>query len=87
MTTEPTFEGKLAILEARIAQLESTSAKSPKVKVPKVKRLPSKYNEYIGKEIKRIKELNPEIKHSDAFKQATVEWSKLKKTTDEEVKN
>lgn len=78
-TTED-FESKFGRLEARIAELEkSATVKAPKV--PKVKRAPTAYNTFIGEAIKNIKLKNPEIKHSDAFKQAAVEWSLSKKTT------
>ena len=79
-TSHEDLETKLGRLEARIAELEK-SPKAPKVpKVIKAKRAPTDYNKFMGEAIKKIKELNPETKHADAFKQAAVEWSNAKKS-------
>lgn len=51
-------------------QVDKTAAK----KATKVKKKPSAYNEFMSKEIPIVKKANPEMSHTDAFKQAVENW-------------
>ena len=58
-------------------------------KIPKkdrVKRAPSKYNIYVGDKIKEYKIKSPEMKYTEAFKQAVASWNELEKHEKPETK-
>lgn len=46
----------------------------------KTKRAPSAYNKFMSTEIKKVKRLNPNLTHKQAFKQAANNWTKAKKS-------
>ena len=59
------------------------------VKIPKkdrVKRAPSKYNIYVGDKIKEFKIKSPDIKYTEAFKQAVASWNEIEKHEKSESK-
>ena len=47
-------------------------------KKPKKPRKPSLFNQFMKKEIPRIKKLNPSMDHPTAFKEAAANWKKQK---------
>ena len=62
-------------LNQKVSNLEKASKHG---KAPRKKRAPSEYNLYVGDQIKTIKTKNPNISHTDAFKQAVDAWKKQK---------
>lgn len=52
--------------------------KSNKMGKVKKTRPPSEFNKFVGTEIKSIKEANPTIKHTEAFKKAVEAWKAKK---------
>lgn len=74
------LEKKVTLLEEKCKCLESSKTKQKKQSAP---RKPSAFNEFMKKKIKEIKTENPNIKHSDAWNEATKLWSKEKEVKDQ----
>ena len=66
---------KVRDLEDRIKSLEKGGTKRKK---SSKKRSPSKYNIFMGKEIKRVKKENPSWEHKKVFKKAAANYSAQK---------
>lgn len=67
-------------LEKRITKLEkmvSDLMKGKTSKKPKKPRKPSAFNNFMKKEIPKVKQQNPNLKHADAFKKAAAKWGNL----------
>jgi hypothetical protein len=69
---------KIKLLEERIKALENQMGKTNK---PKTKRKPSAFNTFMKDAILQVKQENPGIQHSEAFKLAANLWSEQKHNT------
>ena len=77
-------ELKALFIESAVKEAKSTAKKAGKESVKKVvksvtKRKPSAYNQFMKKELKRLKKLHPKTKHQQLFKKAAKAWSRSKK--------
>lgn len=68
-------EEQIKILEERVKALESKMGGAPKSKKP---RKPSAFNNFMKETIPKVKEENPTISHSEAFKKAASMWKDQK---------
>jgi len=64
--------------ELQCKQLSAVSEEIVGKKRKREKRSPSEYNEFIAKEIPRVKSKNPSMSHKEAFTQATANWKNSK---------
>lgn len=64
----------------KVEKLESSSTKKKTDTVP---RKPSEYNNFISKEITKIKTENSGIAHQEAFKKAIEVWNNQKKSKED----
>lgn len=72
------LEKKVAVLEEKCKTIDNLpKSKEKKQSTP---RKPTAFNIYMKKKIKELKTANPELKHSDAFKDAAKLWSEEKET-------
>ncbi|KAG8387416.1 hypothetical protein BUALT_Bualt02G0019200 [Buddleja alternifolia] len=59
-----------------LMQVDHEQPKMPPIRPPeKRQRVPSAYNQFIKEEIQRIKAINPEISHREAFSTAAKNWA------------
>ena len=66
---------RLTKLESQLPK-ENQENQEKKEKKEKKPREPTQYQIFMGTEIKKVKEQNPELSHKDAFKIAATNWKK-----------
>ena len=64
--------------EALSKRVESIATSNDKDKKPKRTRAATGFNLYVGEQSKKVKEKNPSLIHTDAFKKAVSSWKELK---------
>ena len=71
------LEEEVQKLRARVEELEKSSAKPKKEKVP---RKPTEFNTYVKNNLAKVKEENPKLSHKEAFAETAKRYKTSKNT-------